>query len=87
MAGLDEVESGSAEPAPTEPDAKMAGGVPGGFAKFVQGGNGVFEIQSGTFLGLVQQSAESGQVVFLQASHRSFHPVGLANDVQGPAIN
>ena len=77
----------TAEPAAAEAGAEVAGGVLGGFAKFVQGGDRVFEIQSGTFLRLVQQSAESGQVVFHQASHRPLHPVGLADDMQGPAID
>ena len=81
------MKSGAAETSSAEAGAEVAGGFLRGFAKFVQGGDRVFEIQSGTFLRLVQQSAESGQVVLLEASHRPLHPVGLADDMQGPAIN
>ena len=81
------MKGGTAEPAAAEASTEMGRGSFRDFAKFVQGGDRVFEIQSGTFLRLVQQSAESGQVVLLEASHRPLHPVGLADDMQGPAIN
>ena len=71
---LHQVKGGTAKAAAAEACAEMARAIPGGFAKFIQGRNRVFEVGSGAFLRFVQQFTESGEISIFQEDDRSLHP-------------
>lgn len=59
------MQGGSAESATAEAGSKVAGADFRGLAEFVECGDGIFKVTTGTFLGFIQQSAKADKIASL----------------------